>query len=136
MIEVKTAELIGPALDWAVCRAAGWIAARVVAVETPSKRYYEIHSPSGLELNPSASWARGGPLVEKYQVALTPEAHDGAEGTEMSERWSADVYYAGGERFTTEPCETALIAACRAIVVVEIGETVEVPAELAQGGAQ
>jgi hypothetical protein len=130
MIEVKTADLIGPALDWAVAKAAGWVSARIVEIMTPSKTYYEIHAPSGLELRPSTDWCQCGPLVAKYQVALVPEAHDGREGTEMSERWYADVYYGGGQQYTTEHCDTALIAACRAIVATEFGDAVQVPKEL------
>lgn len=131
MIEVKTAELEGVALDWAVALAAGWASARLIPIITPSKTYYEVHAPSGLELRPSTDWCQGGPLIAKYQVALIPEAHDGHEGTEMSERWKADVYYAGGEQYTTDHCDTALIAACRAIVATKFGDAVCIPAELA-----
>ncbi|KQT57586.1 hypothetical protein ASG54_12905 [Aureimonas sp. Leaf460] len=79
---------------------------------------------------PDADWKEGGPLIAHYQVALIPEAHDGMEGTEMSERWYANVYYAGGEEYTTEHCETPLVAACQAIVATKFGDTVLVPREL------
>ncbi|MBV4552336.1 DUF2591 domain-containing protein [Pseudomonas sp. SWRI102] len=130
MIEVKTAELEGVALDWAVALAAGWVSARLTPIITPSKTYYEVHAPSGLQLRPSTDWGQGGPLIVKYQVALVPEAHDGLEGTEMSERWYADIYYGGGQQYTTEHCNTALVAACRAIVCAELGDTLSIPAEL------
>jgi len=130
MIEVKTADLIGSALDWAVAQAAGWVSAKIVAIMTPSKTYYEIHAPSGLELRPSTDWCQCGPLIAKYQVALVPEAHDGNEGAEMSDRWYADVYYSGGQQYTTGHCDTALIAACRAIVATVFGDMVSVPKEL------
>nr|WP_294974929.1 phage protein NinX family protein [uncultured Pseudomonas sp.] len=129
-VEVKTADLSGVALDWAVAQAAGWVSARMVAIMVPSKTYYEIHAPSGLELRPSTDWCQCGPLIAKYQVALVPEAHDGHEGTEMSERWYADIYYGGGQRYTTEHCDTALIAGCRAIVASAFGDTVKIPKEL------
>ncbi|MGN8276644.1 phage protein NinX family protein [Pseudomonas sp. SMN5] len=130
LIEVKVGDLTGAALDWAVAKAAGWVAARIVPILTPSKTYYEIQAPSGLQLNPSVDWARCGPLIEKYQVAPIPEAHDGLEGTEMSERWYADIYYDGGEQYTTEHCDSPLIAACRAIVASVFGDTVNIPVEL------
>ena len=129
-IEVKTEDLIGVALDWAVAQAAGWKAARIATIEMPSKTVYEIQAPSGLDLRPSTDWCQCGPLISKYQVALFPEAHDGREGTETSERWHANVYYDGGEQYTTEKCDTALIAACRAIVATRFGDAVKVPAKL------
>lgn len=129
-VEVKTQDLSGAALDWAVAQVAGWVSARIVPIITPSKTYYEIHAPSGLQLRPSSDWSQCGPLVARYQVALIPEAHDGLEGTEMSERWYADIYFDGGNQYTTERCDTALIAACRAIVASALGETVNMPKEL------
>jgi hypothetical protein len=132
VIEVKTADLIGPALDWAVAKASGWVSAKIVPIMTPSKTYYEIHSPSGLKLRPSTDWGQCGPLIVKYQIALVPEAHNGSEGAELSERWCADVYYSGGQQYTTDNCDTALIAACRAIVGTVFGDAVRVPRELMQ----
>ncbi len=135
LIEVKTADLSGEALGWAVGKAEGLD----VFLEPPGYngvpwRVFARYRGEAIEhtkrFNPWEDWAVGGPLIEKYQVALVPEAHDGMEGTERSERWFADVYYSGGEQYTTEHCDTALIAACQAIVATEFGDTVQVPKDL------
>ncbi|MEK2607835.1 phage protein NinX family protein [Pseudomonas shirazensis] len=130
MIEVKTASLVGSALDWAVAVATD--AGDVDITENGVSCIYQLPE-GGCWTNlyqPSVDWSQAGPLITEYQVALIPEAHDGKEGTERSGRWGADVYYKGGEQYTTEHCDTALIAACQAIVATEFGDTVQVPKEL------
>lgn len=128
LIEVNTADLAGAALDWAVAQA------EAVPVAIAAPHYgtdWRVYKPDfGGKYSPSTDWAVGGPLIAKFQVALIPETHDGMEGTEMSERWYADAYYGGGEQYTTEHCDTALIAACRAIVATKFGDSVQVPKEL------
>lgn len=131
MIEVKTAELIGPALDWAVgysVRDEEYISGHFAG----SREAWAIDWIRSSSYSPSTEWAQGGPLINKYQVALVPEAHDGLEGTETSDRWYANVYYNAGEEYTTDHCDTALIAACRAVVATAFGDTVSVPKELMQ----
>lgn len=136
LIEVKTADLAGEALGWAVGKTEGldlelvpphygnpW---RVFA------RYRYTVTEQTKRYNPWEDWAVGGPMAVKYQVSLIPEAHDGPEGTEMSQRWRASVYYRAGEHYGTEYCDTALIAACQAVVATEFGDTVQVPKELCQ----
>ena len=150
MIEVKTAELIGPALDWAVAETEGiqrfsmgndWPGNSVVADAAYRDRVLICNLLGRLvverggwsnEWSPSTDWAQGGPLIEKYQVATIPEAHDGQAGTECSEKWYAVIYYDGGEQYTAERCDSPLIAACRAIVAANLGDVVSVPEELVQ----
>lgn len=128
LIEVKTADLTGAALDWVVAQ----VEAVPVAIAAPHYGTdWRVYKPDfGGKYSPSTDWAIGGPLIAKFQVALIPEAHGGMEGTEMSEHWYADVYYDGGEQYTTEHCDTVLIAACRAIVATKFGDSVQVPKEL------
>lgn len=144
MIEVKTAELIGLALDYATGIADGrelelpgafrgrtsvvWCDPFVIKRDGNP----DFHDKTRRKWQPSTDGDQCMDLIAKYQVALIPEAHDGLEGTEASERWYADVYYGGGEQYTTEHCDTALIAACRAIVATVFGDTVQVPKELVQ----
>lgn len=131
LVELQTANLSGEPLNWSV--------AKVVGLEpfiqppeygNPHRVFVPKKHYIGERYRPCEDWALGGPLIARFQVALIPEAHDGQEGTERSERWYADVYYNGGEQYTTEHCDTALTAACRAIVATEFGDTVHVPKEL------
>ncbi|KPW25779.1 Uncharacterized protein ALO83_00997 [Pseudomonas cannabina pv. alisalensis] len=123
--EVKTADLLGAALDWAVAIAEGWesdrpqdgqlkmpwlsIDLRVVAgadrMVHPANRF-----------NPSTDWSQGGPLIEKYRIDFAQYADQVEAFSQIRSPGSK-----GG---------TYLIAACRAIVASVLGETVSVPKEL------
>ena len=140
-VEVKTSELTGAALDWAVALADGWEPDRLrdgqLRIKDGNNFRYAVAGCSPrvnpeYRYSPSTIWGQCGPLILKYQPALIPEAHDGAEGTEYSEKWYANIYYNGGDEYTTEPCDSPLIAACRAIVATMFGDTAIIPSELVQ----
>lgn len=136
MIEVKTAELAGPALDWAVAEAEGiqrfvmgndWPGNSAVDDAADRDRVVICNLIGRLvvarggwsdEWKPSASWAQGGPLIDKHRMSF----------------WGGENYVyavcAGGEGYGL----THLIAACRAIVAAKLGDTVRVPAALLAGG--
>lgn len=115
MIEVKTAELIGPALDWAVGNAIGennQIDSRFIDDERGQAKVV-----SWCWNAYSADWGVGGPLIEARVTALNQT------GTHTWWAHSEDRLGVG---------ETAMIAACRAIVAAKFGDTVQVPKELVQ----
>lgn len=127
---VSLDEIDGPALDWAVAQAIGLSVQILPAYYQNLTRAYGV-TPNGFSsFRPSSDWATAGPLLREYQVSLTPEAHFGAEGTEMSERWEATVFYSAGEQHTVAPCRNELVALCRAIVVTKFGEIINVPKAL------
>lgn len=137
LVEVKTAELTGPALDWAVANATeAWefahewfptmtldprfIGIRNVAVDgcvwlEPRNPFRQDPQP----FRPSTDWAQGGPLRDEYDIGIEPGAPD-------------DLRYAyvPGRDLEGSFGETALIALCRAIVSTRLGDVVHVPAEL------
>lgn len=125
VVDVQVSGLVGPALDWAVSRAAGWTVS-VLPVHTPSVTYYVVKSPSGLTLSPSTDWSQGGPLIDRYGLSLlAPE--------KGFSQWSVIKEWCHGDIESTYPeSPTALIAACRAIVAAHLGEVVSVPAELVE----
>ena len=138
-VEVKTAELVVQALDWAVANATeAWefahewfptmtldprfIGIRNVAVDgcvwlEPRNPFRQDPQP----FRPSTDWAQGGPLIEKYDVRLN-KTTDG--------KWyaSTDGYIMGGNPIGNS--RSALIALCRAIVAAKLGDVVHVPKEL------
>ncbi len=67
------------------------------------------------------TWEDIGPTITRLQISLSPESHDGREGTENSERWMANVYYSGGEEFTTQYVERPELAASLAALVALSG---------------
>lgn len=133
-VEVKTAELVGPALDWAVGEvlvAAGEMTRDPMAIGLPylSGRFvfgagketrltlkggskYIEHGP-GSPWDPSSDWGHGGPLWDEWATSM--EHYDG---------WLVAVV--GGDA----QGPTKLIALCRAIVSAKQGDVVQVPAEL------
>lgn len=147
MVEVKTADLIGYALDWAVGDA---------CKDSESRLYQDVRGfwlvgPFGKPWNPSEDWSQGGPLIASNQVYLEPphDVHraylDEKSGRisgiwQTYESWHATV----SARVRTLPPkiegfpglvgrgegETPLIAACRAIVKSHFGDTMQVPEEL------
>lgn len=110
MIKRKVAELEGAALDWAVA-----------TVLCPSSEWEEAWKVGWLSNgSPSQDWARGGWLIEEYNVALNV-APSG---------WSALRIDDDGDEHE-QGAGSPLMAACRAIVASELGEEVEIPEELA-----
>lgn len=139
MIEVKTAELIGSALDWAVAKAEG-----LGPILMPiGRNRYEIvafygHTPDGGLVSKcfrySIDWAQGGPLIDRFKVGAVPTDVGLAAGS--GSHWFATAFFNGKSYDNCHKGEgpTALVAACRAIVGLLLGDVVSVPAELVQGG--
>lgn len=133
-IEVKTADLVGAPLDWAV--------AQVEKVEglviRHGKPAFEMEfDPEAsadefclkeykcwLNYSPSTDWGQGGPLIDKHAITLAPYSVDlgGKPHYWVAEPWGNNPLPIDGK--------TALIAACRAIVASVLVETVSVPREL------
>lgn len=129
MIEVKTADLIGPALDWAV--------AQIERIPTHKFRektfalFGSLAIPLGDAENgysPSTCWHCGGPLIEKYATKLE---HWPTETT--PNKSNARIAIAGSVYWESGP--SPLAAVCRAIVRAKLGDVISVPAELVGGGA-
>lgn len=137
MIEVKTADLIGPALDWAVSKICG-----VVMQFSPAAGYWiDANDPDGQFYSPSTEWAQAGPLIEKFKVMITPPndlihrnfgAFDSRNGWYESGHWGSTIF--GKERKYRRTAfshpSSPLVVAMRAIVQFELGDAVQVPKEL------
>lgn len=129
MIEVKTAELIGPALDWAVAAALGAYSAANGSSDVWGSKIWSVPGFKDMrwdDWTPSTDWSQGGPLIEKHNVQLLPPGRE----------WDAQTDLRQGPSFWAQAFgSTALIAACRAIVAAKLGDTVRVPAALVGGDA-
>lgn len=145
MIEVKTAELLPPALDWAVAHATkAWKWAHEwfpTMTLDPTFLGVSDNAPRGSvslvprnpmrqdsqPFNPSTDWAQGGQLIDKYQIDLTFE-RKGLVYAYSCKDDGLPVITTQDECGSSGP--TYLIAACRAIVKANLGDTVQVSAEL------
>lgn len=108
---MKTSELSGAALDWAVAQCEG-LASYVEVVEG---------------FKPSFDWAQGGAIIERERIGL--HCGDGTWGV-YAGRWEAShpkcLYVEGGE--------TPLTAAMRCYVASKLGDEVQIPQELTMLG--
>jgi hypothetical protein len=107
-MKVKTSELQGAALDWAV--------AYCDCVDEDECLY--VVKKDGWK--PSTDWAQGGPIIEREQIALYLNGDDGWTGED-------------GWKRATGP--TPLVAAMRCYVAMKLGDEVEVPTELGEKNA-
>lgn len=138
-MKVSTRTLQGQALDDAVAIALGWVRFPTDGVERGSVWYLEADkAPYGLSYSrdfwhPSTNWEQVGQLIEQFKPWLSPPVFDpGAEVPE--EGWDAEIYYANGmESVQAIACPTPQIAVCRAIVLLKLGEEIEIPEELGTG---
>lgn len=110
---MKTSELAGAALDWAVAKCAGitWEQGDLDAGEY------------GPGFKPSTDWAQGGPIIEREGVTVSKEK--GCWSVYFRDNLFEDD---GSEHWQTGP--TPLIAAMRCFVASKLGDEVEVPEEL------
>jgi hypothetical protein len=110
---MKTAELIGAALDWAVA-----------SIELTGHDDYTnvlmvtVGDDNDWKYNPSTNWAQGGPIIE-------------CEGMQL---WKGGEWCASLDQSFNPPDfqtgTTPLIAAMRCYVASKLGDDVEVPEEL------
>jgi len=114
-MKIKTQDLTGTALDWAVAiinyklvygvgyitcifSSKGWVA-------RDEHRY-------------STDWSQGGPIIEREDIAMWPDQEGG---------WFASTDQGKGMDYHGG---TALIAAMRCFVASKLGDTIDIPEEL------
>lgn len=128
-MEIKTSELIGPALNWAVAKC-----------EHNNKRYKygepcfdpntrRIYETQGLQqigvcFSPITNWSQGGPIIEeeKLDAFWNPDV----------EWWSVAGWDDRSKREVVMRHNSYLIAAMRCYVASKLGDVVDVPEELAK----
>lgn len=145
-MKIKTSELTGAALDWAVCKALGLLEPihsepqpRVVFYSDQWQKYMRLNPPPQTyysdRYEPSTDWSQGGPIIDreihklfrnvggswsamilKY-VPLTPEER--GTGFALTRR---EQHNGSGP--------SPLIAAMRCFVASRLGHEVEIPEEL------
>lgn len=125
MTEVKVADLTGAALDYAVEIA-------IHGVKPTAKHAFACQYQNEDRKDYSSNWRDGGPLIDKYNPWLSPPTDD--PDPEEPFGWDADIYGEDGSEIVGKSigCKTALIAVCRAIVNMQLGETIELPSRLFQ----
>jgi hypothetical protein len=105
---MKTSELTGMALDWAVAKCEG-------KCEGDFAWYYDRRNA----FNYSTNWAQGGPIIEREGINVW--VFDDVT-------WKAENPFVGVDCVYEGP--TPLVAAMRCYVASKLGDVVEIPEEL------
>jgi hypothetical protein len=118
---MKTSELTGAALDWAVAKCEG-------NCEGDFSWYYDRRDT----FNYSTDWAQGGPIIEREGI----DVHRVNPGLWSAKWWANNSGMAKNpaQRFKhniTTDGPTPLIAAMRCYVASKLGDEVNLPGELA-----
>lgn len=126
---MKTSELTGAALDWAVAMCEGatdiWQAPNgewCIEINGQNK-YFDEHEYS-------TDWATGGPLIEREEIMVykrddrpwTSTAYRYGVKKKLHGKTKCTIFYGDGP--------TPLISAMRCYVASKLGDTVDVPEEL------
>ena len=115
MVKVKTSELQGAALDYAVAVAHGWMDFEDMAFcsnEGDFTSYLSLWS-----FCPGRVWAHGGPIIERERIQFR---------SEQNTQYRAFISQFGADAVG----ETHLIAAMRCYVASKLGDVVDIPDEL------
>ncbi len=104
---MKTSDLLGAPLDWAVAKCAGLAF---------TKESFAEHAA----YEPSTDWTQGGPIIEKAIIDIL--SCDGGD------YWQAHIYLS--DERVEEFGQTPLIAAMRCFVASKLGDEVEIPEEM------
>lgn len=115
-MKIKTNELTGAALDWAVA-----VCENVEVDEKHTPIWFEadgLHAER-VKYTPSENWTQGGPIIERENISLAaPDA--------LHEHWTALKGFVAYKHDGNAP----LIAAMRCYVASKLGDEVEIPNEL------
>jgi|694.fasta_scaffold53808_6 hypothetical protein len=123
---MKTNELTGAALDWAVAKCEGgtglWhdtVATYWVKLDGKDRALSKGWAQSYL---PSTDWSQGGPIIEREKLCLDIDS----AGVWLA--WTKQNYDDEPRHMVSGP--TPLIAAMRCYVASKLGDNVEIPTEL------
>ena len=128
---MKTSELTGAALNWAVAKCEGYTDLRVnlhpydkgLLMTPPRKAYGAVYL---IDLRYSTDWSQGGPIIERERIEIkrgNPLYFP--SGTVEIDNYYELLWLAGKHHGTTP-----LIAAMREYVASKLGNEVEIPEEL------
>ena len=112
---MKTNELTGAALDWAVAKCEAF----KTKVEIEGIVWLlDSRGDISRNFNPSSNWSWGGPIIEEEGISISSHL-DGDE-------WFARDYWGLNKQAAEKP----LIAAMRCYVASKLGDEVEIPEEI------
>lgn len=157
-MKIKTSDLIGSALDWAVAKCLGaqfalvmgrgavietngiWIADRPYVLLSDWNTWADKCDGAPFDSivgvwRPSINWSQGGPIIEREHINTVrgndlyfPKGNE--EGDHYEPLWLASTTNRIGISVHNMHGPTPLIAAMRCYVASKLGDEIEVPKEL------
>lgn len=124
MPKIKTSELTGAALDWAVAKCEG----RGIEFDDPRDPWLTRDGIADQPLHsytPSTDWSQGGPIIEREGIQINFMRYD------QPPYWTAHTEDLRNKMRVGAWAPTPLIAAMRCFVASRLGDEVDVPDELA-----
>ena len=117
---MKTSELTGAALDWAVAKCLN--VDEYILNESFMTRWTDDDDEC-VDYHYSSDWSQGGPIIEREGMNLHMESPD---------EWHASMWWddTGGAGDILMKGPTPLVAAMRCYVASKLGSLVDVPKEL------
>jgi hypothetical protein len=112
---MKTNELTGAALDWAVAKCEGPNSVAACYYDEDDLPICRDEAPH-MEWQPSTNWAQGGPIIEREKIQIKENGHG---------HWFAKIGKGKWMRGLTP-----LIAAMRCYAASTLGDEIDVPEEL------
>jgi hypothetical protein len=122
-MRIKTSELIGEALNYAVAIIEYGPKKVFINPDIRRKGIWVIPQKNGGKnhFHPSKSWAQGGAIIKREKIGIKPS-------DSYEDKWLAKEAYP--QRFDGLYANCPLIAAMRCYVASRLGNEVEVPDEL------
>ena len=121
---MKTSELTGAALDWAVAKCEGYEIVRMRGSEITFLDRTDDGALNEKQIGYSTNWAEGGPIIEHEGMGMW--MYQWNEQGEAEQGWYAEDK--DGDHVQTGP--TPLIAAMRCYVASKLGDNIDIPKEL------
>ena len=115
---MKTSELAGIALDWAVAKCEGVKLYSGPRDSNPAYKANWVRRKHGDLFQPSTDWAQGGPIIEREKIAIRENGD--------SDDWYACKRWDNHGKFGPTP----LIAAMRVYLASKLGDDIDIPEEL------
>jgi hypothetical protein len=116
-MKIKTSELVGASLDWAVAKCEGDASFGLTCEGTKRTALLCIEN-IWRKFSPSQNWEQAGLIIERDRIEI---ASYGDQWQAVAHLESESIYERG---------ETPLIAAMRCYVASNMGDEVEIPNEL------
>ena len=109
---MKTSELQGASLDWAVAKCEG-LKVRVISGVCHDVELLDMQVDGDTRIIYSTDWAQGGPIIEREKIAID---------------WDHDCWNASTDSHPAYySAETPLVAAMRCYVASKLGDEVDIP---------